>query len=86
VLITKDRIVFEDYKGSTTGTDSIWRVDDGGIFNPRDFEIVAAFRSPHGYELVRAWAGPEGESTVLLREEGAVFSNVLTQYRYWVGL
>ena len=86
VLITKDRIVFEDYKGSTTDTDSIWRVDDGGIFNPRDFEILAAFRSPHGYELVRAWAGPEGESTVLLREEGAIFSNVLTQYRYWVGL
>ena len=85
-LITKEHIVFEDYKGNTKVTNSVWRVDDGGIFNPDDFEILAAFQSPYGYELVRAWAGPEGETSVLLREDGAIFLKVLTQYRYWVGL
>lgn len=86
VLITKKHIVFEDYRGNTKNDNSVWRVDDGGVFNPRDFQILAAFRTSSGYELIRAWAGPEGESSALLREEGAKFLTVLTQYRYWVGL
>jgi hypothetical protein len=85
-LITKERIVFENYQENTKDANSIWRVDDGGILDPRDFKILAAFQSPYGYELVRAWAGPEGENSVLLREDGAIFLTVLTQYRYWVGL
>ncbi|OGW26420.1 MAG: hypothetical protein A2X56_12365 [Nitrospirae bacterium GWC2_57_13] len=86
VLITKKHLVFEDYRGSTKNNNSVWRVDDGGILNPRDFQILAAFRTPSGIELIRAWAGFEGESAALLREEGAKFLTVLTQYRYWVGL
>lgn len=86
VLITKEHIVFEDYPGDTKNVNSAWRVDDGGIFNPRDFQILAAFQSPYGIELIRAWAGPEGENSALLREDGAKFLKVLTQYRYWVGL
>lgn len=86
VLITKEGIVFEDYTGNTKDANSVWRVDDGGIFNPRDFKILAAFQSPYGLELIRAWSGPEGENSVLLREEGATFIKVLTQYRYWVPL
>ncbi len=86
VLITKEHVVFEDYPGNAKDANSVWRVDDGGIFNPRDFQILAAFQSPYGFELIRAWAGPEGENAVLLREEGANFLKVLTQYRYWVPL
>lgn len=86
VLITKKHIVFEDYRGNTRDSNSVWRVDDGGIFNPRDFQILAAFRTSSGFEIIRAWAGPEGESSALLREEGAKFLTVITQYRYWVGL
>ena len=86
VLITKERIVFEDYAGNTKSSNSVWRVDDGGIFNPRDFQILAAFQSPHGFELIRAWAGPEGENSALLQEDGGKFLKMLNQYRYWVGL
>jgi hypothetical protein len=86
VLITKKQIVFEDYRGNTKNNNSVWRVDDGGILNPAAFQILAAFRAPSGIELIRAWAGFEGESAALLREEGAKFLTVLTQYRYWVGL
>jgi hypothetical protein len=86
VLVTKEHIVFEDYAGNAKSANSVWRVDDGGVFNPRDFQILAAFRSPQGFELIRAWAGPEGENSALLREDGGKFLKILEQYRYWVGL
>jgi hypothetical protein len=86
VLVTKERIVFEDYAGNAKNINSVWRADDGGIFNPGDFQILAAFRSPHGLELIRAWAGPEGENSALLREDGGKFLKILDQYRYWAGL
>lgn len=86
VLIDGQRMVFEDYVGGPMNDCSVWRVDDGGVFDPAYFRIIAAFQTPQGLEIARTWMGAEGESAALLEENGPVFREVLTGYRYWAPL
>lgn len=86
VLVNGDELVFEDYIGGPMNDCSVWRVDDGGVFDPACFRIIAAFQTPQGLEIVRTWMGAEGESVALLEDNGPVFREVLTGYRYWAPL
>ena len=86
VLIDGQRMVFEDYIGGQMNDFSVWRADDGGVFDAAYFDVIAAFRSPVGFEIALTWKGAEGESAALLEENGPVFMEVLSGYRYWAPL
>lgn len=77
------KLHYEDYPGNISDTESIWRVDDGGVFSPRDISCIAAFRSPTGIMLARTWSGGEGESSALLRDSLGRLVPTLESYRYW---
>ena len=84
VLMKNGLSVFEDYPGDLRKENSVWRVDDGGEFNPQSINVIALFHSPDGFEIARTWAGEEGENSVFLVQEGNVFKPVIKYYRYWV--
>ena len=86
VLVNGEDLVFEDYIGGPMDDCSVWRVDDGGVFDPASFRIIAASKTLQGLEIARTWMGAEGESAALLEENGTVFQEVLTGYRYWAPL
>lgn len=78
-----DDLRFEDYVGDRSGDmQSVWRVDDGGRFDPGGFEVIAAFRTGAGIEIVRTWIGAEGENTVWLVPGESGLEPALTYYRY----
>lgn len=71
--------VYDKLEGST------WRVDDGGVFSPADFDILFVAAMPDGYVMAIAWAGSEGESCTLLRVDSTgAFRTRVKGYRYWV--
>jgi hypothetical protein len=84
VLMKDDLCIFEDYPGDLKHEYSVWRVDDGGEFDPRAINVIALFYSSNGYEIARTWAGEEGENSVFLVQKGNVFKPALEYYRYWV--
>ena len=86
VRIDGQRMVFEDYIGCPMNDSSVWRADDGGVFDAANFDVIAAFHTSEGVEIVRTWMGAEGESAALLEENGPVFMEVLSGYRYWAPL
>ena len=84
VLMKNDLSVFEDYPGNLKDEYSVWRVDDGGEFDPQAVNVIALFYSSDGYEIARTWAGEEGENSVFLVQKGNFFKPVINYYRYWM--
>jgi len=83
VLIRTESLAFEDYIGDRSEEGSVWRVDDGGAFNPHEFRIIAAFDSVGSLSIARSWAGQEGDNAVLYSVAGKQLVPILTAYRYW---
>ncbi|HCA81876.1 MAG TPA: hypothetical protein DEP53_19260 [Bacteroidetes bacterium] len=83
VLIRTESLAFEDYIGDRSEEGSVWRVDDGGAFNPHEFRIIAAFDSVGSLSIARSWAGQEGDNAVLYSVVGKQLVPILTAYRYW---
>jgi hypothetical protein len=75
---------FKDFPATYRGPDeSTWRVDDGGLFSPRDFEILFFATRSNRYAMAFTWAGAEGESSELLIADSAGTFRTLTKgYRY----
>jgi len=87
VLMDSARLFFLNFPAPYGGpdTDSRWRVDDGGVFHPEDFQIL--FLAPRGGAWVMAltWAGVEGENAYLeVSDSSRTFREVTHSYRYWV--
>src|SRR5437588_683389 len=65
--------------------ESVWRVDDQGVFSPGDFAILFVAQLSHACVMAITWAGVEGESDeLLLADSTDVFRTVTRAYRYWV--
>lgn len=72
----------KDYPAQLNGG-SAWRVDDGGTMDPALFQLVFAAEDAQGLALGVSWLGAEGESTVILRQNGAALEEAgPTLYRY----
>ena len=85
VLIRDGVMFFHDFPAVAHGADeSLWRVDDQGVFSPRDFAILFVARVARTDVLAVTWAGAEGESDRLLRTDSTgAFPALLEAYRYW---
>jgi hypothetical protein len=77
-------LLFKDFPAVYHGPDeSTWRVDDEGVFSPKDFDILFVAAMPYGYVMAITWAGAEGESCELLIADSAgVFRTLTKAYRY----
>lgn len=76
-------LVFKDFP-AVYSEETTWRVDDGGVFSPKDFDILFVAEMPYGYVMAIAWAGAEGESCeLLLADSPGAFRTLTTGYRYW---
>ena len=84
ILMKNGLTIFEDYPGSLKDEYSVWRVDDGGEFDPQAINVIALFYSSDGYKIARTWSGEEGENSVFLVQKGNDFKPVVEYYRYWV--
>jgi hypothetical protein len=84
ILIKRESLAFEDYIGNRNEEGSIWRVDDDGVFNPKDFKVIAAFDSLGSLSIARSWAGPEGDNAVFYSVVGKRLVPILEAYRYWL--
>lgn len=82
VLDRGGRLAFRDYPGNTTDASSVWRVDDGGVFDPGAFDILFVIEGPQGVELGVEWAGAEGANVTLLQADGALLRERLAAYFY----
>lgn len=82
VLDRAGRLAFRDYPGNTRDETSIWRVDDGGVFDPGAFDILFVIEGPQGVELGVEWAGAEGANVTLLQADGALLRERLAAYFY----
>lgn len=72
----------KDYPAQLNGG-SAWRVDDGGTMDPALFQLVFAAQDAQGLALGVSWLGAEGESTVILQQNGAALEEAgPTLYRY----
>jgi hypothetical protein len=68
---------------SAPGED-VWRVDDGGIFDPETIRLLFVARLPQGYAAALLWAGGEGELAQLVATDSTPHARmVLSSYRYW---
>jgi hypothetical protein len=86
VVVRDSSLLFQDFPAVYRGPDeSVWRVDDQGIFSPGDFAILFVAQLSHAYVMAVTWAGVEGESDELLRSDSTdMFHTVTKGYRYWV--
>jgi hypothetical protein len=84
-VVGDSAVLFKDFPAIYHGPDgSTWRVDDGGVFSPKDFDILFVAALPYGYVIAITWAGEEGESGELLLADAAGAFRTLTKgYRYW---
>lgn len=83
VLDADQRLHFMDYPGNAEDESSVWRVDDGGEFDPGAFDILFALRGPQGIEIGVEWLGAEGASLNMLRADGGDrLREVLEDYFY----
>lgn len=75
---------FHPLPGRGGSDDGVWRVDDGGVFDPAALRLLFAAALPQGYALAVLWAGAEGESEQLvLADSTGKTRSVITAYRYW---
>ena len=86
VVVRDTSLLFQDFPAVYRGPDeSVWRVDDQGIFSPGDIAILFFAQLSHAYVMAITWAGAEGESDrLLLADTTNAFRTVITDYRYWV--
>lgn len=82
VLDGGGRLAFRDYPGNTRDETSVWRVDDGGVFDPGAFDILFVIEGREGVELGVEWAGTEGANVTLLQADGALLRERLAAYFY----
>ncbi|MCK7580209.1 MAG: hypothetical protein MZV65_34175 [Chromatiales bacterium] len=82
VLDRGGRLAFRDYPGNAQDESSVWRVDDGGVFDPGAFDILFVIEGPQGVELGVEWAGAEGANVALLQADGALLRERLAAYFY----
>ncbi len=82
VAETPDGLLRHDYPATLNGS-SAWRVDDSGTMDPALFQILFAARADNQLLLGLIWLGAEGESTVLLKQEGSTLEELdILFYRY----
>ena len=86
VVVRDSSLLFQDFPAVYRGPDeSVWRVDDQGVFSPGDFAILFVAQLSHACVMAITWAGVEGESDeLLLADSTDVFRTVTRAYRYWV--
>jgi hypothetical protein len=86
VVVGDSSLLFQDFPAVYRGPDeSVWRVDDQGVFSPDSFTILFVARLSHAYVMAITWAGAEGESDELLVADSThMFRTVTRAYRYWV--
>lgn len=82
VLDADQHLRFMDYPGNAEDESSVWRVDDGGEFDPGAFDILFALRGPQGIEIGVEWRGAEGASLRVLRADGDQLREVVEDYFY----
>lgn len=85
VAVVEDSVLlFHALPGRYSGPgESIWRVDDGGVFDPTAIRLLFTARLPQGPVAAFLWAGAEGESEQLVVADSALRSrSVLATYRY----
>ena len=84
VLIARGRMIFADYPAVFRGEgEDLWRVDDGGVLSPKDFEVVFLLRRGAFYALGINWHGTEGASlAVFVSDGGNRFTRVIDDYWY----
>jgi len=84
VVADWDSAISERFVGEPNDdSSSVWRVDDGGVFNGCGLAIVAAFKSNGRLEIARTWAAFEGENEVFLQESADTFAVAKYDNRYW---
>lgn len=83
VLRAPQQMAFMDFPGQDDAN-STWRVDDGGMLRPDDFDVLFVMDDGGTREVAVSWAGAEGASLQLLRLEGTGFRPLLRGYRYWM--
>jgi hypothetical protein len=84
VVVRDSSLLFQDFPAVYRGPDeSVWRVDDEGIFSPEAFAILFVAQLSHAYVMAITWAGAEGESDELLVSDSTdTFRTVIRDYRY----
>ena len=85
VVVADTSFLFRDFPAVyRNGGESTWRVDDEGVFSPKDFDVLFVDTLPYGVVMAFTWAGPEGESDeLLLADSTRQFRTLHTSYRYW---
>ena len=85
VLVAPQRVLYLDFPAKYPGPEEdIWRVDDGGRFEPSSFTILFFTRCTDADCLALTWAGSEGEDEYLAVADSADALRVAKQqYRYW---
>ena len=82
VVSGPEGLLSKDYPAQLNGG-SAWRVDDGGTMDPSLFQLVFAAEDAQGLALGISWLGAEGESTVILRQNGSALEEAgPSLYRY----
>ena len=86
VVVRDSSLLFQDFPAVYRGPDeSVWRVDDQGVFSPGDIAILFFAQLSHADVMALTWAGAEGESDqLLLADTTNTFRTVIKDYRYWV--
>jgi hypothetical protein len=84
VVVRDSSLLVQDFPAVYRGPDeSVWRVDDEGMFSPESFAILFVAQLPHAYVMAITWAGAEGESDELLLSDSTdTFRTVIRDYRY----
>ncbi|MFL5481906.1 MAG: hypothetical protein ACJ8AK_06920 [Gemmatimonadaceae bacterium] len=85
VVFSGSSLWFDDFPAvHRAGDESVWRVDDEGVFSPTSFDVLFVAESPDGLVIAITWAGAEGEDSYLLRTDSAASLRTLSKaYRYW---
>jgi hypothetical protein len=85
-LIDGNRIIFADYPAVFRGAgEDVWRVDDGGVLSPEDFQVVFLLQRGNFYALGINWRGSEGGSlAVFVSSSDNRFTRVIADYWYWM--
>lgn len=79
---TPEGLLRRDYPAVLNGS-SAWRVDDSGTMDPDLFQILFAARPDGQLLLGLTWQGAEGQSALLLQQEGqALQEREAIFYRY----
>jgi len=82
VVVDGRTTVFADQQGDAGRSGSVWRVDDGGVLNPSQFQAVFLARRGGAWVFAVSWRAPEGESLMLFESDGETFRQLLQESWY----